>query len=340
MVNNIFFIFYNIGGAMCINTKIFDGKHCETTAIGAVLAGSNIFLSEEMLFGIGEGLGYICMKFGGLDFPFIGGRRKTGTLLITLCENLNLNLEIKRTTSLKKAWNNLKSELDMKKIVGLQLDSYYLDYFTSKNHFAGHFIAVTGFDTEYAYVVDTFQQGKFQKTTLENLALARSSKQPMSDKNMSFTITGNIENIDMKSVLIKSIKANAKEFLNPPISNFGYKGIIKTSKELKKYYKLSNDISKDFSLTSIMIEKAGTGGGLFRKIYASFLSQANELLQCNNISKAQTLFEQSAILWSKIADLFEMISNTKTPDLLDEISDKLSQIAKYEFDAMNLLNDI
>ena len=41
------------------NIKPFDGQHCETTATGTLLLQLGIELSEPMLFGLGEGLGFI-----------------------------------------------------------------------------------------------------------------------------------------------------------------------------------------------------------------------------------------------------------------------------------------
>ena len=37
----------------------FEGQHCETTATGSLLQHLGIKLSEPMLFGLGEGLGFI-----------------------------------------------------------------------------------------------------------------------------------------------------------------------------------------------------------------------------------------------------------------------------------------
>ncbi len=44
------------------NFKYFNGEHCETTATGSLLKHLGIELSEPMLFGLGEGLGYIFWK--------------------------------------------------------------------------------------------------------------------------------------------------------------------------------------------------------------------------------------------------------------------------------------
>ncbi|WP_316821928.1 BtrH N-terminal domain-containing protein [Pedobacter gandavensis] len=39
--------------------KPFDGQHCETTATGTLIHQLDIQLSEPMLFGLGEDLGFI-----------------------------------------------------------------------------------------------------------------------------------------------------------------------------------------------------------------------------------------------------------------------------------------
>jgi len=216
--------------------KPFIGQHCETTATGSLLNQLGIELSEHMLFGIGEGIGFLFWRMKIMDFPFIGGRIKTDRLTENICRNLNLRLTIEETSSKKKAWKNIEKPLMANQAVGLKLDCYHLDYFTDKIHFAGHYATIYGFDDEYAYLNDTEQQGRLVKTTLENLELARNEKGPMCSKNLSFTIDRNGKIPELKSVIKKAINKNANDFLNPPIKNLGYKGIKKTAKEIKKWY--------------------------------------------------------------------------------------------------------
>ena len=108
-----------------------------------------------------------------MDFPFIGGRIKPNVLTQNIARNLNLKLTVKETSSVKKAWADVKDNIDKDIAVGLKLDCYYLKYFTTKIHFAGHYVAMYGYDKEFAYLVDTDQQGGKVKTTLKNLELAR-----------------------------------------------------------------------------------------------------------------------------------------------------------------------
>ena len=128
------------------NFQPFVGQHCESTATGTLLKQLGIELSEPMLFGLGEGLGYIIWKMKSMDFPFIGGRVKTDLLTENICKNLNLKLIVKESASVKKAWKNIEGPLANGKAVGLKLDCYHLDYFTNKIHFAGHYVAMYGYD--------------------------------------------------------------------------------------------------------------------------------------------------------------------------------------------------
>ena len=86
------------------NFSPFTGKHCETTATGSLLKQIGIELSEPMLFGIGEGLGFIFWNMKTMDLPFIGGRIKPDVLTENICRNLDLRLEVSETSSVKKAW--------------------------------------------------------------------------------------------------------------------------------------------------------------------------------------------------------------------------------------------
>ena len=148
--------------------KPFDGQHCETTATGTLLRQLGIEFSEPMLFGLGQGLGFIFWNMKSMDFPFIGGRVKPDILTENIARNLNLELLVKETTSAKKAWESVKELIDQGQVVGLKLDCYHLEYFSRPFHFAGHYAAIYGYDEEDAFLVDTKQQGGQVKTSLKS----------------------------------------------------------------------------------------------------------------------------------------------------------------------------
>ena len=322
------------------NFKPFIGQHCETTATGSLLNHIGINLSEPMLFGLGEGLGFIFWNMKIMDLPFIGGRIKPDHLTENIVKNLNLKLEVKETSSSKRALENVKINIDENIPVGLKLDCYHLDYFTNKIHFAGHYVAMHGYDENFAYLVDTKQQGSKVKTQLNNLELARKEKGPMSSKNLSYTIQSTNENYDIKKSIVAAIKNNAKDYLNPPIKNIGYKGVLKASEEIKNWFKNSKNIKRDFETTAMLMEKGGTGGALFRNLYRDFLKESYDLLKIEKLNEAQGMFVEIALLWTRVSGLFEKTAETKNIDYIDQASKILIDLSQKEKIVMELLLEI
>jgi hypothetical protein len=322
------------------NFKPFDGLHCETTATGTLLLQLNIELSEPMLFGLGEGLGFIFWNMKNMNLPFLGGRIKPDALTENIARNLNLDLTVKETSSQQKAWDNVKALIDKGQVVGLKLDCFHLEYFSRPFHFAAHYAAIYGYDSNSAFLVDTRQQGGKVKTSLKNLALARAEKGPMSSKNLYYTLCKSDKQYDLKNAILTAIRNNAKEYLNPPITNIGYKGIFKTSTEIIKWFKQSKDIENDFQTTAMLMEKAGTGGALFRNLYRDFLLESFNIIKIDKLKLGYDEFVEIATLWNSVSDLFDKVSQTKDFKYIQQASDILKTISSKEKNAMEILISI
>lgn len=317
----------------------FTGQHCETTATGSLLLQLGINLSEPMLFGLGEGLSYIFWNMKSMEFPFIGGRIKPGALTQNIANNLALALDVQETSSPKKAWEHVAQSIDNNIAVGLQLDCYHLEYFTSKIHFAGHYVAMYGYDDNYAYLVDTEQQGGMVTTSLHNLALARSEKGPMASKNLAYTIHRTDTEYDIATAIQIAIGRNAQEYLTPPIQNISYKGILKTSKEIQKWFRTSTDVKRDFQTTALIMERAGTGGALFRNLYRDFLWESYNLLQVEVLQQAYQEFVAIAELWVTVSSLFHQAGETHDSAFIDQASDILVELSEREHRTMQMLQE-
>jgi len=320
--------------------KPFGGQHCETTATGTLLKQLGIELSEPMLFGLGEGLGFIYWKMKTMDFPFLGGRIKPDLLTRNIAKNLHLDLIVQETSSKQKAWEQVKALVDNGQAVGLKLDCFYLQYFTQPVHFAGHYVALYGYDHENAYLVDTRQQGGLVKTSLESLALARAAKGPMASKNLFYILRKTAKNQDINTSIVSAIRNNANEYLNPPITNIGYKGILKTSSEIVKWFQTSKNVAAEFSNLASIMERGGTGGALFRNLYRDFLRESYELLQLDQLNAAYGQFAEIASLWTLVAQLFEQVSCTKDIKFVHQASGLLKTLAEKEKKVMELLSTI
>ncbi|MCP2196661.1 BtrH N-terminal domain-containing protein [Lentzea flava] len=321
------------------NVSFPAGVHCETTALGALLRHEGVELSEPMLFGLGEGLGFVYWDAKNLDFPFLGGRSKPAAITRTVADRLGLTLQVQETASPRKAWQNVTTALAAGRPVGLQLDSYHLEYFTTKVHFGGHFVAMYGYDDTLAYLVDTAQQGGTVTTSLASLERARAERGPMTARNLSYTITGPVT-LDLGDAVRKSIVGNADTFLNPPIANLGHRGIGKAARQITRWLDRSGAPSRDLPLAATLMERGGTGGSLFRTMYRDFLAEATTIVDDDNLRRGHELYADIAPLWTEVAHHVTAAGETGDPEHLTRASAILTELADSERHAMQVLSGI
>lgn len=313
-------------------------QHCETTALGVLLRHEGLDLSEPMLFGLGSGLSFIYWDGKNMDFPFLGGRVKPFDLTRNLAARLGLELLVQETASPRRAWENVAAPIDAGYPVGLQLDSYYLDYFEAMVHFGGHVVAMYGYDEHDAYLVDTDQQGGAVSTSLTSLAQARAARGPMTAKHRSFTLTTPRNPPSPQSQIIPAITACADAFLNPPISNLGHRGIEKTSKLVRTWLQRTENPQRDLPQAALLMEKAGTGGALFRNLYRDFLVECTELLDSSHLRTGRTLYTEAATLWTEVAALIKKAGESGEAQCLVQAGTVLCDLSRMEREAMQALS--
>ncbi|PWI11860.1 lantibiotic ABC transporter [Streptomyces sp. NWU339] len=324
--------------AMVKGVEVRGTQHCETTALGVLLRHEGIDLSEPMLFGLGSGLSFVYWDSKAMGFPFLGGRVKPFELTRNLAAALGLELLVEETTSPRKAWRNVAAPLDAGRPVGLQLDSYHLDYFSTKVHFGGHVVAMYGYDEQDAYLVDTDTQGGAVSTGLAGLARARAARGPMTARHRSFTLTAPSSPTSPRDRIIPAIKTCADAFLNPPIANLGHRGIEKTAERVPKWLERSDDPRDDLPRTAVLMERAGTGGALFRNLYRDFLAECAQLIDSSHLHTGHTLYTEAATLWTQVAALVEAAGESGDAKNLVQAGSVLHDLSRIEREAMQALS--
>lgn len=312
-------------------------RHCETSALGVLLRHQGLDLSEPMLFGLGSGLSFVYWDSKAMDFPFLGGRVKPFDLTRNLAARLGLDLVVKETASPRKAWENVTAPLKAGRPVGLQLDSHYLDYFGTKAHFGGHVVALYGYDDRVAYLVDTDQQGGAVSTSLTSLAEARAARGPMTARHRSFTLTAPRNPPAPQDRIVPAITACADAFLNPPIANLGHRGIEKTAKLVRTWFRRTDDPRRDLPQAALLMEKAGTGGALFRNLYRDFLAECAESLDNPHLRTGLGLYTEAAERWTEVAVLITKAGESGDEACLAQAGTVLGGLARIEREAMGVL---
>jgi hypothetical protein len=319
------------------NFQPFIGQHCETVATGTLLKSAGIHLTEPMLFGLGQGLAFIFIKLSSLPLPFVGGRSKPFELTAAICRNLGLELTSSETASRQKAWAALEGPLARGDPVGLQLDCFHLEYFSRPIHFAGHFVAAYGLAATEVLLVDTAPQGSLQRTSRDSLEKARFAKGPMAAKARSWTIARPKRAPDLPSAVRQAIRANAKTYLAPPFKGASYLGIQKLADSLP-HWREQTAGPQDLELAALLMERAGTGGALFRNLYRDFLQEAAELLgKSTALTEAHRLFAQSASEWTAIAASIDDSARSGANEPLLAAAARCRRIADLEVAAMKEL---
>lgn len=287
--------------------KGFGGKHCETAALKKVLDYYDISHSEEFLFGLGSGIGFIYWYMKMMPGPFIGGRMgKVLELPERACERLGVGLEISSTTSSKKGYEELKRVLGKGAPAIVYGDMVYLPYFALPEmaHFGGHAFVVYGIDEDKDVVYISDRPRKRMNISLEDLAKARGSKHPpFPPKHTLAEIVVKSPVSDLEDAIKESIRETVNGMLRPPIKNLGLAGMEKWAGLVTKW----PDQFKGMNLVGclmngfIYIEISGTGGSAFRPMYARFLDEAAEIISEPELKAVAKELREAGKVWGDIA---------------------------------------
>jgi len=88
----------------------------------------------------------------------------------------------------------------------------------------------------------------------------------------------------------------------------------------------------------MMMEKAGTGGALFRAMYRDFLAEAYSELQIETLDESRAQFDKIAKAWVEVSNLFIKYSETEDHTQIKEASDHLAWLSEAEKSAVEFLS--
>ncbi|MGW1810583.1 BtrH N-terminal domain-containing protein [Streptomyces sp. NPDC002078] len=323
-----------------LEAEPFVGKHCESTTLVNLLRQQEINLSESLVFGLAGGLSFIYWRTKQMPTPFVGGRIKPDTLSTNLANALNLRLSVHETSSVKRAREQLLAELDSGTVVGLKLDRYFLDYSTDDFRFAAHYVACVGHDDGRFALVETQPLG-LKWASGESLATARNARGPMSSRNRAFTLDrlkGGLP--DLGEAARKGVRRAAEDFLNPPISNFGFKGMHKVADLMPQWLDDLESPADSLPEISTIMEDAGTGGGLFRMMWAEFLAETAELTGIAGFREISDAYREVSEKWTGVAGLVHEAGVASSRESLHSASKLVHEAAEEEQRLMSRLMEL
>ena len=332
--------------------KSLQTHHCVTGSMLHIYRFHGIPISEEMLLGLGSGVGFIYWQQKGVD-PFLGGRAKAGrpgeeSLEITASRRLGVETGSYYTSSARKAEKTLLEMLQAQQPVMLQVDMGFLPYFDfggEEYHFGYHVIVAAGYDPEIRQVLIADRDSGFHAISWEDLAQARGSTfKPFPPKHHWYTFDFSGYHPPRKDDVLLSIQEVTTGMLDPPISNLGVKGIRKDAKRILKWPQaLDTDaLRRTCFNTYIFIDAmGGTGGGIFRYMYGRFLKEAAEVTGMAELSQARDEFKAIGDRWQEVAEIFKRAFEVDDPALLlPDTTEPLMNIADMEQESWERLKEL
>ena len=331
------------------NCPALDGYHCQTNSLAKIYHFYGHPLTEDMLLGLGSGMGFIFWHQKG-TYPFIGGRANLKSFFSDIGKRTSVKIDAKTTSSMKKAELRLTEILEKSTPVMMYGDMGMLPWFDLPDnyHFGGHTFVVCGFDGIQTVLASDMEQkatglkkGIYSPVSLDDLKKARSSTfKPFPPKNAWFEFDfRHFRNPD-KEDIYSAIKQTAEAMLYPPINNVGIKGFYRPAREIEKWPGQLDDKQLKMFLFNIyiFIEVGGTGGGCFRYMYSRFLKEACQITGNSSLERASEMIYESGRLFTETGLLFKEIETTRTINNKITLAvEKLKQAAGIEEEAYQLL---
>lgn len=319
------------------------GGHCSSTALRDILRFYGHDLTEEMVFGIGVGLGFVYYTNARMNPPvYVGGR--IFNLEEHLTRHLGIEMEVVSGIDDERAWLEVKAMIDSGIPVMVHADVHYLDYLRAKIHFSGHRIVIVGYDEErgIAYIADN-DRDEIQECSLESLRKARSASflpQPADNTYYRFKIPDKLK--PLREAIIPAIDKVVKYNLRLPAEKavmsldgaFMVRGIegVRYLAEAMNYWPDEYEREKLVLLCKniyVTAEKGGTGyGGNFRRIYGRFLLEASEIFRETRLKDIGNHFIYIGNEWTKMCMIFK--EHSSEPERAIKLAQPIASRIYYE----------
>jgi hypothetical protein len=284
------------------------GNHCGSTALRNLLSFHGVEISEEMAFGLGAGACfYYVVQDDHSPSRFTNGR--AARLEENFLELTGAPLRLRTDGDPEASWQLAKQAVDDGRPVLLLTDLYYLDHYGRSAHFPGHAVVLAGYDEELAWLSDTAFED-LQTTSLDGLREARHAQQPI------FPLEGHAidlpdgKQVDREELLAhapQAIERAASQMLEPPLGDYeGLPALRRFAAEVGNWPEAAEDWQWCARFLYQVIERRGTGGGNFRKMYSRFLEEAGYA--------ESALAREASDDWSALALVAREASEPDDPD--------------------------
>ena len=304
------------------------GEHCGSASLRNLADYYGWELDEASCFGLGAGIGY---RYGGSEIAsrMILGRNPH--LETAFFENLGITTTEKEGQPKDTAWDALVNHLKSGPVLCF-VDLFYLPYFGSDTHFGPHTILVIDSDDTSVTVSDS-EFDDPQTVSRDAFDDAWSSDHgfwPIERRWLA--VEKPIPAVATDTATLAAIEQATKTMLAGNENSDGGVAAIRAFADDLPTWTRFDDMQWTARFAYQNIERRGTGGGAFRRLYATFLDTCG-----TDAGIPSDLAEQMHTIaddWTALGGLLREVSDTEDTaeprNLLTEASNLAHDIADQE----------
>lgn len=294
------------------------GGHCGSGALRDLMQWYELGWDgppgEGLVFALGGALDFSYVRSDGLTPPiYLVGRGSD--LELDLIRRLGGRADLKSTDDPSLGWQWVRDRIDYGAPVLAWADIAELPYLRVRLRMSRHDIVIIGYDDndQVAHVVDN-DRAEVQLVPYDALARARSSTSfPEPTRHTIYDITWPDELPDLRGVAADAFAHSAAAMAvstrptlgasEPIITGTGLAAVTAFVKDLRQWPGVFDEATLDISHRSLaaFIEKAGTGGGLFRRLLAEGTADINRLLEDRATADVAAAAAAAATAWTAVA---------------------------------------
>ena len=251
------------------------GHHCGSTALRDALRLKGLLLTEAQVFGLGSGLGFALYDGDVQLTPPQPGRFFVGRSAgfeRDLCTTLGAELEEEQFASADEAWPRIEALANAGEFPLVYTDIFHLPYVGARGHWYAHLVGVAGVRDGVAQLADN-GYAELQPCAIEDLQRALGTGLPVrvdgSVSVLHLSTAGAVTERATRDAIVR----NAYAMTEDAAPGTGVLGLHALPDELRAWEDRT-DRERCLRMGGQVVEVRGTGGGLFRKLYAQFLEEA------------------------------------------------------------------
>jgi hypothetical protein len=314
------------------------GRHCGSTSLRNLSDYYGWEYDEETCFGLAAGLGFTFFDLP--ESPHRGFFGRPPRLEPAFFDRLGIEVDRYEGDDWETTLERFRAAVADDDPVMLFTDIYHLEYFGTDTHFAPHAVLCVGIDDEAGTArISDSEFDEIQEIPLEELRAAISSDHVLPLRNRHIVVADPEPAHALADVASDAVAEMGGAMLEPDrrdrdadVGTQGIESIRRLADDLPSWIDLEDpQWTARFAYQNV--ERRGTGGGAFRRLYADFLDRAADSAPALPADAPARMHEIAAD-WTAVGETLREASEADDPETMEpalvDASESVRELADRE----------